>query len=74
MIKDLIYPILKFAILITAGFLVGFLSTTYFLEKREPVKSIDTIICKTEEGYGEDIETGEKFLVVWNECDTIYKK
>ncbi len=73
MIKDLIYPILKFAILITAGFLVGF-STTYFLEKREPVKSIDTIICKTKEGYGEDIETGEKFLVVWNECDTIYKK
>ena len=72
--KDLIYPILKFAILITAGFLVGFLSTTYFLTKREPVETIDTIICKTEEGYMEDIETGERCLVVWNECDTIYKK
>jgi hypothetical protein len=65
---------MKYIILILLGLLVGFFSTNYFLTKREPVKSIDTIICKTEEGYGEDIETGEKFLVVWNECDTIYKK
>ncbi len=65
---------MKYIILILLGLLVGFFSTNYFLTKREPVKSIDTIICKTKEGYGEDIETGEKFLVVWNECDTIYKK
>jgi len=65
---------MKYIILILLGLLVGFFSTNYFLTKREPVKSIDTIICKTEEGYMEDIETGERCLVVWNECDTIYKK
>jgi hypothetical protein len=45
-----------------------------YLTKREPVKTIDTIICKEMDGYGEDIETGERYLVVWNECDTIYEK
>ncbi len=65
---------MRYVILILLGLVVGFFSTNYFLEKREPVKSIDTIICKTEEGYGEDIETGEKFLVVSTVCDTIYKK
>ena len=65
---------MKYIILILLGLSVGFFSTNYFLTKREPVKSIDTIICKTEEGYGEDIETGEKFLVVSTFCDTIYKK
>jgi hypothetical protein len=65
---------IKYIISIISCFLVGFCSTTYFLTKREPVKSIDTIICKTNEGYGEDIETGEKFLVVSTICDTIYKK
>ena len=64
---------MKYIILILLGLIVGFFSTNYFLTKREPVKSIDTIICKEMDGYGEDIETGEKFLVVWNECDTIYK-
>jgi hypothetical protein len=65
---------MKYIILILLGLVVGFFSTNYFLTKREPVKSIDTIICKTEEGYGEDIDTGEKFLVVSTVCDTIYKK
>ncbi len=65
---------MRYIILILLGFVVGFFSTNHFLTKREPVKSIDTIICKTEEGYGEDIETGEKFLVVSTICDTIYKK
>jgi hypothetical protein len=65
---------MKYIILILLGLIIGFFSTNYFLTKREPVKSIDTIICKTEEGYGEDIETGEKFLVVSTVCDTIYKK
>jgi hypothetical protein len=65
---------MKYILLIIFGLLVGYFSTTHFLNKREPVKSIDTIICKTEEGYGEDIETGEKFLVVSTVCDTIYKK
>jgi hypothetical protein len=65
---------MKYIILILLGLIVGFFSTNYFLTKREPVKSIDTIICKTDEGYGEDIETGEKFLVVSTVCDTIYKK
>ncbi len=65
---------MKYIILILLGLSVGYFSTTYFLTKREPVETIDTIICKTEEGYMEDIETGERCLVVWNECDTIYKK
>ena len=65
---------MRYIILILLGFVVGFFSTNHFLTKREPVKSIDTIICKTEEGYGEDISTGEKFLVVSTICDTIYKK
>jgi hypothetical protein len=65
---------MRYIILILLGFVVGFFSTNHFLTKREPVKSIDTIICKTEEGYGEDIETGEKFLVVSTICDTVYKK
>jgi hypothetical protein len=65
---------MKYIILILLGLTIGYFSTTHFLTKREPVKSIDTIICKTEEGYGEDIETGEKFLVVSTICDTIYKK
>jgi hypothetical protein len=65
---------MKYIILILLGLTIGYCSTTYFLTKREPVKTIDTIICKTEEGYGEDIETGEKFLVISTECDTIYEK
>jgi hypothetical protein len=65
---------MKYIILILLGVAVAVFSTTHFLTKREPVKSIDTIICKTDEGYGEDIETGEKFLVVSTVCDTIYKK
>ena len=65
---------MKYILLVIFGLLVGYFSTTHFLTKRESVKSIDTIICKTEEGYGEDIETGEKFLVVSTVCDTIYKK
>jgi hypothetical protein len=64
---------MKYIILILLGLTIGYFSTTHFLTKREPVKSIDTIICKTEEGYGEDISTGEKFLVVSTVCDTIYK-
>ena len=65
---------MKYIILVLLGLTIGYFSTTHFLTKREPVKSIDTIICKTDEGYGEDIETGEKFLVVSTVCDTIYKK
>jgi len=65
---------MKYIILILLGVAVVIFSSTHFLTKKEPVKTIDTIICKTEEGYMEDIETGERCLVVWNECDTIYKK
>ncbi len=65
---------MKYIILILLGVAVVIFSSTHFLTKREPVETIDTIICKTEEGYMEDIETGERCLVVWNECDTIYKK
>jgi hypothetical protein len=65
---------MKYIILILLGVAVAVFSSTHFLTKREPVKSIDTIICKTEEGYGEDIDTGEKFLVVRTVCDTIYEK
>ena len=56
------------------GVTIGYCSTSYYLTKREPVKTIDTIICKEMDGYGEDTETGERYLVVWNECDTIYEK
>ena len=65
---------MKYVILILLGLSIGYLSTTVFLTKREPVKTIITITCKEMDGYGEDIETGERYLVVWNECDTIYEK
>ena len=65
---------MKYIILILLGLLVGFFSTNYFLTKREPVKSIDTIICRTVEYYGEDLKVGDKYLVISTECDTIYKK
>ena len=65
---------MKYIILILLGVTIGYCSTSYYLTKREPVKTIDTIICKEMDGYGEDIETGERYLVVWNECDTIYEK
>jgi len=65
---------MKYIILILLGLLVGYFSTNYFLTKREPVKSIDTIICRTVEYYGEDLEVGDKYLVISTECDTIYEK
>jgi hypothetical protein len=65
---------MKYIILILLGLVVGFFSTNYFLTKREPVKTIDTIICRTVESYGEDLEVGDKYLVISTECDTIYKK
>lgn len=65
---------MKYIILILLGVTIGYCSTSYYLTKREPVKTIDTIICKEMDGYGEDTETGERYLVVWNECDTIYEK
>jgi len=37
-------------------------------------QKIDTIICRTVEGYGEDTEVGDKYLVISTECDTIYEK
>ena len=65
---------MKYGTLILIGVVIALYSTHLYLNKREPVKTIDTIICKEMDGYGEDTETGEKYLVVWNECDTIYKK
>ena len=65
---------MKYLILILLGLTIGYCSTTYFLTKREPVKTIDTIICKTVEGYGEDPEVEDKFLVISTECNTIYEK
>jgi len=65
---------MKYIILILLGLTIGYCSTTYFLTKREPVKTIDTIICRTAEGYGEDPKVGDKFLVINTECDTIYEK
>ena len=65
---------MKYGILILIGVVIALYSTHLYLTKREPVKIIDTIICKEMDGYGEDIETGERYLVVWNECDTIYEK
>ena len=60
---------MKYVILILLGLTIGWLSTTVFLTKREPVQ---TITCKEMDGYTEDLETGEKCLVKWNECDTTY--
>lgn len=37
-------------------------------------KDIDTIICGIKEYYGEDTLVGDKFLILVEECDTIYKK
>lgn len=65
---------MKYGTLILIGVVIALYSTNLYLTKREPVKTIDTIICKEMDGYGEDIETGERYLVVWNECDTIYEK
>ena len=64
---------MKYVILILLGLTIGYLSATVFLTKREPVQTIVTITCKEMEGYTEDLDTGEKCLVKWNECDTIYK-
>jgi hypothetical protein len=51
---------------------------TYFtsvtLEKRTKVKTIDTVMCNVKEYYGEDTLTGEKYLILVQECDTIYEK
>lgn len=63
---------MKYVILILLGLTIGYLSSTVFLTKREPVQTIVTITCKEMDGYGEDPETGERYLVVWNECDTTY--
>jgi len=64
----------------TKYFLVLFLVIvicTYFtsvtLEKRTKVKTIDTVICHIEEYYGEDSIVGDRYLVLVEECDTIYK-
>jgi hypothetical protein len=65
---------MKYIILILLGVAVAVFSSTHFLTKKEPVKSIDTIICRTVERYGEDLEVGDKYLVISTECDTIYKK
>jgi hypothetical protein len=65
---------MKYGILILIGVLISLYSTHLYLTKRKSVKTIDTIICKEMDGYGEDIETGEKFLVISTVCDTIYKK
>jgi hypothetical protein len=43
------------------------------LEKRTKVKTIDTVICHIEEYYGEDSIVGDRYLVLVEECDTIYK-
>lgn len=37
-------------------------------------QTIDTIICKEMDGYVEDPQTGERCLVKWGKCDTIYEK
>ena len=47
---------MKYVILILLGLTIGWLSTTVFLTKREPVQ---TITCKEMDGYTEDLETGE---------------
>ena len=63
---------MKYVILILFGFSIGYYSTKILLSQKEPVQTIVTITCKEMYGYGEDPETGERYLVVWNECDTIY--
>ena len=65
---------MKYGTLILIGVVIALYLTHLYLTKREPVKTIDKIICKEMHSYGEDIETGEKYLVVRNECDTIYEK
>ncbi len=68
---------MKYGILILIGVVISLYLTHLCLTcltKREPVKTIDTIICRTAEGYGEDPKVGDKFLVINTECDTIYKK
>ena len=65
---------MKYIILILLGVAVAVFSSTHFLTKKEPVKSIDTIICRTVEYYGEDLKVGDKYLVISTECDTIYEK
>lgn len=37
-------------------------------------QDIDTIICGIKEYCGEDTLVGDKFLILVEECDTIYKK
>ena len=63
---------MKYVILFLLGITIGWLSTTVFLNNREPVQTIVTITCKEMDGYTEDLDTGEKCLVKWNECDTTY--
>ena len=65
---------MKYVILFLFGFSIGNFSTKILLSQKEPVQTIVTITCKEMDGYGEDPETGERYLVVWNECDTIYEK
>lgn len=63
---------MKYIILILFGFSIGYFFTKILSSKVESTQKIVTITCKEMEGYTEDIETGEKCLVKWNECDTIY--
>ena len=63
---------MKYTILFLVGVLTGYFSTKILLSKKEPVQTIITITCKEMDGYTEDLETGEKCLVKWNECDTTY--
>jgi len=64
---------MKYIILFLFGFSIGYFSTKILLSKKESVQTIVTITCKEMDGYTEDLATGEKCLVIWNECDTIYK-
>lgn len=63
---------MKYIILILFGFSIGYFSTKILLSKKEPAQTIVTITCKEMDGYTEDLQTGEKCLVKWNECDTTY--
>jgi len=78
---------MKYIVLILLGLTIGHCTTSLF--KSNPpqndgefninegitniTQTIDTIICTQMDGYTEDLATGEKCLVIWDECDTIYK-
>ena len=63
-----------------AIFLLFFWAVFLFVAQpfsKEPItgetQDIDTIICGIKEYYGEDTIVGDRYLILVEECDTIYK-